>query len=63
MLDVCLSMDRVQDQILKEKIDLNASVVDDLITLWSRTLLSTADYNRNVSLAPLLCFHGLFPTD
>jgi hypothetical protein len=56
-------MDGVQDHILKEKIDFTASLIDDLIALWSRTLLSAADYNRNVSLAPLLYFHGLFPTD
>jgi hypothetical protein len=56
-------MDGLQDHILKDKIDFTASLVDDLIALWSRTLLSAADYNRNVSLAPLLCFYGLFPTD
>lgn len=54
-------MDGVQEHILKEKIDFTASLIDDLIALWSRTLLSAADYNRNVSLAPLLYFHGLSP--
>ena len=55
-------MDGVQDQILKEKIDFIASLVDDLIALWSCTLLSAADYNRNVSLVPpCSVFMDFFP--